>query len=477
MATQKIKQSDIKPEFYATKLYLAKLSEKYKHRGYEKVFLENDYNYLNENKELIKNLNIQNDLLDELIYKMTKSIQHLSKMINLDPKIKKVLVEDNIMLFAKFMEFIEANIKNEDFTMGSIDRFRKIEKKIDIKTKALSKYWFDVELDEVFESINLKKYKEVSVYIFDMNNLKTLNETYWHQTWSESIFKFWIILKEVLSELWYKYILSNYYWWDEWFLAIVDVSMKDSITLLKRLFQKLTAWTYRIRDFEIDLSACWGLAHFHPTKATKMENYNAKMLLHIADTLVLQAKIQKNRNKSWNAYKALNITHVKEDELKNFLTSVHTLPKKLQKSTLDKKKLVELFDIRKKQNEKIMRARTLWVKKILKNNIELINEVIWFKILESIAKMMSENKIRTRDALPEITRKLTHIVTGEVEKMANISYFSVDWKDEMADKILMSAEYQKFTKKIIDELFNENIFKAEIANTVYIDKRILWEKN
>ena len=140
MATQKIKQSDIKPEFYATKLYLAKLSEKYKHRGYEKVFLENDYNYLNENKELIKNLNIQNDLLNELIYKMTKSIQHLSKMINLDPKIKKVLVEDNIMLFAKFMEFIEANIKNEDFTMGSIDRFRKIEKKIDIKTKALSKY-------------------------------------------------------------------------------------------------------------------------------------------------------------------------------------------------------------------------------------------------------------------------------------------------------------------------------------------------
>ncbi|EKE29919.1 MAG: hypothetical protein ACD_2C00073G0007 [uncultured bacterium (gcode 4)] len=471
MAQQKIKKSDIKPEFYATKLYLAKLSEKYKHRGYEKMFLENDYNYLNENKEIIRNLNAQNDILDELIYKMTKSVQHLSKLTNLEPKIKKILVEDNVLLFAKFMEFVETNIKNEDFAIESIDRFRKIEKKIDIKTKALSKYWFDVELDWAFDSILERKHKEVSVYIFDMNNLKTINESYWHQTWSESIFKFWIIIKEVLSELWYKYILSNYYWWDEWFLAILDVSMKDSVNLMKKLFQKLNIWPYRIRDFDINLSACGWLAHFHPTKTTKFEKYNAKMLLQIADTLVLQAKIQKNRNKYWNAYKALNVTHIKDEEMKSFLTSINTMPKKLHKSTLDKKRLVELFEIRKKQNEKIMRARTLWVKKILKNNIELINEIIWYKILESISKMMSENKKRTRDAMPEITRKLTHIVAWEVEKMANQSYFTVDWKDIMADKIMLSSEYQKFTKRIIDDLWSDNMFKNEI-----VDKRVIWEK-
>jgi hypothetical protein len=114
MTPPKQKHDDIKPEFYAAKLYLAKLSEKYKHRGYDKVFLDKDSYYLNEVKELSKNLNLQNDHLDELIYKMTKSVQHISKLTNLEPKMKKMLVEDNILLFAKFMEFVETGIKNED---------------------------------------------------------------------------------------------------------------------------------------------------------------------------------------------------------------------------------------------------------------------------------------------------------------------------------------------------------------------------
>jgi adenine deaminase len=71
---------------------------------------------------------------------MTKSIQKISALKNLDPKIKKLLVEDNIFLFAEFMNFAENIIKNEDVIIQSIDRFRKIEKEIDIKTKSLTKH-------------------------------------------------------------------------------------------------------------------------------------------------------------------------------------------------------------------------------------------------------------------------------------------------------------------------------------------------
>jgi hypothetical protein len=86
---------------------------------------------------------------------------------------------------------------------------------------------------------------------------------------------------------------------------------------------------------------------------------NPKILIQIADTLVLQSKIQKNRNKSGNAYKAINLTSVDPEEIEKITREIQTLPKKLNKNTLDRKRLVELFEIRKKQNEKIMRSRTL----------------------------------------------------------------------------------------------------------------------
>jgi hypothetical protein len=41
----------------------------------------------------------------------------------------------------------------------------------------------------------------------------------------------------------------------------------------------------------------------------------------------------------------------------------------------------------------------------------------------------------------------------------------------LSEKIINSPDYQKFTKRILDELFDEKIFKSEIALTVDIDKK------
>jgi len=81
--------------------------------------------------------------------------------------------------------------------------------------------------------------------------------------------------------------------------------------------------------------------------------------LHITDTLVLQAKVQKNKNKSDFAYKAIDVSNFNQEQINKIYKKIQILPKKLKIQTLDKKDLKDLFEIRKKQNEKIMKARTL----------------------------------------------------------------------------------------------------------------------
>jgi hypothetical protein len=41
----------------------------------------------------------------------------------------------------------------------------------------------------------------------------------------------------------------------------------------------------------------------------------------------------------------------------------------------------------------------------------------------------------------------------------------------LSEKIINSPEYQKFTKRILDELFDEKVLKSEIARTVNHDKK------
>ncbi len=454
------KDRDIKPEFYATKLYLSKLSEKYKNRGYEKVFLENDFNYLWDVKEIIKNINELNDDLDNLTLRITKTISKLSKLENLDPKVKKILVEDNIYLFAEIMKFSEKIIKNEDVVVQAIDRFRKIEKEIDAKTKTLTKHWFDKELEYAYKNLLEKKHKELTIVIFDMNNLKTINEMYGHSTWSESIYKFWNILKEEIQRSKVKYLLSNYFWWDEWFLVLLDTTQNQAIDLVKRLFVTLKNNTYEIKENQIKLSACAWIAHYHPTK-NQIEKIWPKNILQVADTLVLKSKIKKNRNKSWNAFKALNVTNMTSEEIKLITKEIQTIPKKFNKKTLDKKKLMELFEIRKKQNDKIMRARTLWEKKVLRYNLDTINEVIWYKIVESITKALEETKAHTLISVPVIARKAIKMAINEIERNQNEILLIEDEKEIILEKVIKSVEFQKFMKSEIWDIYESNIFNIE----------------
>jgi len=460
MTPPKSKKKDIKLQFYAIKLYLSKLAEKYKSRQYDEVFLEKDFSFLQDVREIIKHINIQNDTLDQILTSMTKSVQRMAFLDKIDPVLKRIIVEDTLVLFAQFMNFIEDIIKNEDRVMETFDRFRKIEQEIDIKSRSLTRYGFDKELASTLDNLKIKKHKELSMIIFDMNNLKTLNETYGHQTGAESILKFGKILREELRAQWIKYLLSNYFGWDEWFLCLIDVNKKNSESFVKKVFQTLHSNIYKIRDFDIKISACAGITHYHPTKNTLGDMW-PKRLINITDVLVLQSKVRKNRNKTGNAYKVLNISSITPEELAKLTKNIQTLPSKLNRETLDKKKLVELFEIRKKQNEKIMRARTLGSKKILRYNIDTVNEIISQKIVESITKTLNESKTNTLERISHISKKAIRMTMKEIEK--NMSCAEIDWdlKEKIADKIVKSPEFNNYYKAEMESVYDNDIFRLE----------------
>ncbi|EKD66047.1 MAG: hypothetical protein ACD_49C00067G0033 [uncultured bacterium (gcode 4)] len=444
-----------KIQLKAAKTYLTKLAEKYKSRWYESIFLEKDFNYLSNIKNNIELINKKNRKIDDIFFKNTVFIEQISENNNIDKKTKDYLLENFIDFFWDFVDFCDIVMESEGTLIQNIDTFRKIEKEINTKTKALTKYWFDKEFSYIFNNLLEWVHSEISVIIFDQNNLKNINENYGHEIGQESIYKFWKILREELEIENFNYILSNYYGWDEWFLVLIDVDEPNIKNFINSIFLKLKNNIYKIKNFDIELWACAWITYYKLNNENKTSIFDTKLLLHITDTLLLQAKVQKSRNKSWLAYKAMDVSNMRQEEIKKIYKKIQILPIKLKKQTLDNKGLKELIKIRKKQNEKIMKARTLWVKKVLRRNIDLINEIIWQKIVDQITKAFKESKQKMIKILPQLSEK--------IYKELSKNFKTIDKNDkkkkEILNKIIKSKEIKKLIKENINVLYKENIFE------------------
>lgn len=137
------------------------------------------------------------------------------------------------------------------------------------------------------------------------------------------------------------------------------------------------------------------------------------------------------------------------------------MPKKLKKDSLDKKRLTELFEIRKAQNEKIMWARTLWIKKILRFNIDLINEIIGQKIIESLTNILFDTKAKTYNLIPEITKKIIYKSYSKIQDKIWIEFLSIEEKEIIFNTIINSPEIKKYIKEELDLIFENWIFNIK----------------
>ncbi|MCK9272183.1 diguanylate cyclase [Candidatus Gracilibacteria bacterium] len=437
-----------KIQLKATKLYLSKLAEKYKSMGYENVFINKKFNFLPELKINAELINKKNLKIESIFEKNVNFIEYLSKNDDIDENIKNKLLIDFIDFFGDFVDFFKILIESEQLLIQNTETFRNLEKEIDTKTKALTKYGFNKEFKAVLEDVHTGVLNAISVIIFDQNNLKNINENYGHEIGQESIWKFGSLLREELLNSGFNYILSNYYGGDEWFLILIDISQIRTINFINKFFNKLKIGTYKIKNFDIKLGACAGITYYSHQENNNRDLFDTKLLLHITDTLVLQAKVQKNKNKSDFAYKAIDVSNFNQEQINKIYKKIQILPKKLKIQTLDKKDLKDLFEIRKKQNEKIMKARTLGVKKVLRGNIDLINEIIGQKIVEQITKTFKESRQKIINTLP----KLSEQIYEELLKNMKKSEKNQIGRKEIINKVFKTSEI----KKLIEE--NINIF-------------------
>lgn len=444
-----------KIQLKATKMYLSKLADKYKSMWYENVFLNKKFNFLPEIKINVDLINEKNLKIENIFDKNVNFIEHLNKNNNIDVQLKSELLKNFLDFFWDFVDLLGIMIESEQMLIQNTETFRKLEREIDTKTKALTKYWFNKEFKAIFNDLHLQKINNFSVIIFDQNNLKNINENYGHEIGQESIWKFWNLLKEDLIKSWFNYILSNYYGWDEWFLILIDLSQIRTINFINKFFNRLKNDVYKIKNFDIKLWACAWITYYSLQENNDIDLFDTKLLLHITDTLLLQAKVQKNKNKSDFAYKALDVSNFKQEQINKIYKKIQILPKKIKKQTLDKKELKELFEIRKKQNEKIMKARTLWIKKILRWNIDLINERVWQKIVEQITRAFKESKQKMIKILPQLSEK----IYKEILKKNKITEKNDKKKKEILNKIIKSSEIKKLIEENINILYKENIFE------------------
>lgn len=269
--------------------------------------------------------------------------------------------------------------------------------KIDPKTKQHSKYWFDRALQKQFERLMEWLNKNMSIMIFDQNGLKDINETYWHDFWQSSILEIWKILEEEFWKQWEEkrkklpigsyfehkdnYFISNYYWWDEWFVILIDVDFEKTKKIVQNIFKRLknhrfkVPWKKKQQNQEIELSTCCWISYL---KGTPQTRFNPKLLLRLADHLLLSAKSSRGNSKIWKKLKAEIFDPATiEHKLKNQL---NRKPRNLKESETRKMTLSELENLRRIWLWKLADARTILEKKITNENIELINIVMREKL-------------------------------------------------------------------------------------------------
>lgn len=366
---------------YIQENWLERTAKKY----YWPDFLSKIWIILNE----IWNLEEKAESFDTEIVEIIKELSWKSELSN---------IERRLLNFAtKALDFRVFRREIDSSLWEIINWYSKLSLKIDPKTKQHSKYWFDKALQKQFERLMEWLNKNMSIMIFDQNWLKDINETYWHDFWQSSILEIWKILEEEFRKQWEEkrkrlpvgsyfehkdnYFISNYYWWDEWFVILMDIDFEQTKKIVKNIFKRLknhrfkVPWKKKQQNQGIELSACCWISYL---KGTPQIRFNPKLLIKLADHLLLSAKSSRWNSKIWKKLKAEIFDPATiEQKLKNQL---NRKPRNLKESDTRNMTITELENLRKIWLWKLADARTILEKKITNENIELINIVMREKL-------------------------------------------------------------------------------------------------
>jgi len=240
-------------------------------------------------KDILEAIETQ-DIMIRYIINIFKTKCWLEK----DERFKKL--KDNIV--SKLLEVQNLNIKQKKCISLSKEEIEKsmslLRSFYDKNTKDKLTWLWNEEFTNNLLDILWSEEKNFHLIYLDMNNLKKVNDTYWHKTGDKLILEFARLLKLIFGE-WEKTYIARIHW-DEFNI----ISLEDKEIILKKL-DKLKKW---MENSHIDYtennkkekilvnSAYW--------YASSSEVNTIAQLIHTADKRMYENKIKMKEEDLWN---------------------------------------------------------------------------------------------------------------------------------------------------------------------------------
>ena len=148
----------------------------------------------------------------------------------------------------------------------------------DVLTKAGNRAYFEKELNEINESY--EKYKSIAVAVFDINNLKSINDTYGHRAGDKIICKCAYCISSSFRDLGSVSRIGG----DEFAVILKDVSEEIICSAIRIMNEKVAFYN---KDNEQRLEIAYGYAMF-----SEEEDKDMEALFSRADSLMYAKKKQ-----------------------------------------------------------------------------------------------------------------------------------------------------------------------------------------
>lgn len=290
-------------------------------------------------------------------------LNHLNSLIDKKGKTNKTDIETAIQLFKRNADH---KALTQHHLLNLIRQYHEIEKQIDIKTMALSKYGFNKELTKITEKLRIGEIEQAAFMIFDQNDLKDINENYGHETGQHSIRKFGEILKKFLDNHNRNYVLSNYFGGDEWYCIILETSYDESQKLVRQFFEELKKNHYEINSHLLPLSGTCGILRVSDTLLEAHPIEEPRMFMKLADHLTLLAKAKKSHR---SIIKAERLGTTDPSELKHV---AHAQPASYTTTQLKALTRAQLTKLRDEEIKLGFKARTKRLKAVHMQNLKKI---------------------------------------------------------------------------------------------------------
>lgn len=377
-----------------------------------------------------------------------------------------------------------------------IRNFWKLKDWMDINTMKLNKNWFNRILSKLYRKLVNWEIRSLWAIIFDQNNLKDINETHWHDIWQKTIYEFGKIIHKVLKEQWMaknenvqpdqrprfeNYYMSNYYWWDEWFVLMVDITSKEIEKIVSLILKEIQLnpvfisiwekiWKQKSSEMiKIFIRACAWISYLKGTDIinylwneqttewnikSEKQPFDPEFIINTADQQVILAKTFKKTTKNWciKRFSKINPENIGET-LKEFKTINKTV-RKLKPSSLKKKTIWELEKIRTKLRTKLSEIRTTYEKKITNENIELLNEIInekRNKIIDAIIDKLEQSILINKEQDDIVIQIIDQINSIKSENSKELEWILRTLKSLLDTNKAQDSLVEQILKKI-DEL-------------------------